>query len=753
MKASGTGAAARGYPRPGATRGAPAMPPRPKPAAFAPTSGNAGPTRKARAGWSEPEDQRPGQTNTEGRQGPGLSRANTTRTTRRAGFDPGTTQGDEPQARNSSAYYSVRGGTAREGRPQSFVHSASPLYSGFSPQSRPDHFKGFRNASSDENFGDRLSTPYATGGGEKTYFSSANLYRNPQTEDTTNLGSGWNDERDQSRKGDHKHRHRSASPRMRSPREDESSSSSESSSEGDEPADRRTKLRPKGFQNKQSVPPPPPPPPPPPQAPRFSPPAPKCPPQPGLTVENEFGKVHEFSKPTKSSTWNIELPSGKSPAQRLPEENSGRRTSTGNISEHRQHRSPQPSPLQKSTPTNSEKKFEPLEKPTSWQQQYGSATDNGAQRRFEPPGSNGQPIKYENIFLKSASRIRELRKDAEQRASKTTQIGDENKRPARKPVKWAIPDLIKLVNDTDISPPSSSSNSSDSTSPAKNDGSYFESHTWHERFANIEQNPFVPQNLSRNGSPVKGKGHTNLRVPRKNSLPRQQKDPKPAKVGSDPDSIPSMSSSMESISSGNAMDIDTKTPPAGPTTAIPAQKSPRNSDSRQPDPDTHLNMKDLRNIAPFAPTNSNGIRDLNDLSTPLPFTSKAASTLPSEGLHVHKLTLPQPPKPPRSPNTSGLRKEDWERYLGWISRYMSEWTAFNNRMLQHFAARQYSVQNELPKGWLEGIGGMGLSRYMSWMDEDDRVRTHWDCSIEKHKVAMAEFQRVKKTASTAKFVQ
>lgn len=751
MKAGGTGAASRGYSSMrGAARGVPNMPPRPKPAASASASGNASPTPKARAGWSEPEDQRPGPGAFEGRPGPGLSRSSTTRSSRRAGFDPGAPQGDEPQARNSSAYYNVRGGAMKGARPQSFVHPTAPLYPPFSSKSRPEQFEGFGNAPSEENFGERLSTPYATGGGEKTYFSSANLFRNPQTEFTSNLSSGWDNENDndnsQTRKGHDKHRHRSASPRMRSPRVDESSTSSESSSDEDESIATRTKLRPRGNQSREYVPPPPSPPPP-----QFAPPTAEGPSQPGLTVENEFGKKHEFSKPSKSSTWNTDLPSGKSQAQHLSEENMGRRTSTGNISEQHHHRSPQPSPLHEATSINPEKNFEPLEKPASWQQQYGCATNSGTQRRFEPPGSSGKALKYDNIFLKSASQIRELHKSTRRHVPRASRVETQSKSSTRKPVSWEIPDLIKLVNDADKSPSSSSSNSSDSTSPAKNDGSYFESHTWQERFANTEQNPFVPQNWTRNGSPAKGKSQNNLRVPRNNSLPQQHKESKPAKTGSDADSVRSMSSSPGSIGSGNAMDIDTSTPPA-PTTAIPTQRSPRNSGMRRPDPDGHLNMKDFRNTAPFAPTNNNGIDNLNDLSSPLPFTSKAATTFPSKGLHIHKLTLPQPPKHPPIPSASALRKEQWEKYLERIRIYMTGWNTFNHRMIQHFEARQFSVENDLPKGWLEGIGGIGLSRYMSWIDEDDRVRTHWDCSIERHKAAMGEFQRIKKCASTAKFV-
>ena len=285
--------------------------------------------------------------------------------------------------------------------------------------------------------------------------------------------------------------------------------------------------------------------------------------------------------------------------------------------------------------------------------------------------------------------------------------------------------------------------STDSASPSKPNGSYFQSQNWQEKFANASHNLFSPQDVTRNISPSKGKGiGGNLRVPRKGSLTRKQNMPKPTKGGSDADSVPSMSSSTESISSGNAMDIDTKTPPIKNRTASTGHA----------DAIDHLNMKDLQSTAPFTPSNNSGLGNLNDLGTTLPFDSQASSTLPPEGVNIHKLQLPHPPRPPPEPATFALRSQDWEHYLLFIKGYMAEWNMFSAKMLQHFNARQWAVENDLPKSWLEGVGEGGLSKYLCWLEEDTRVRQHWEVSIEKHTKAMKDFQRVKKVASTCKFV-
>ena len=682
----------------------PLQPRRPMPAASAPQARTGGPTSKVRAGWSEPEDQSkephrdhgpPGQ----GRPpGPGISRANTMRSPRRGGFDPGASQGDEPPARNTSAYYNMRASAGRGARPQSFVHPTAPLSADAPHLSRTDHPRVFRNVSSEENFGDRLSTPYATGGGEKTYFSSADLFRNPRPESAANLNSDGNRDGRNSRERD-RQRHRSASPRMNS-KGLESESSSDASSEDDGPLAPRSKLRPRSFRNRQPGPPPPPPPPPMSQAPPHNSGRPATP---GLTVENEFGKVHEFSKPIKRSTWNNET--GQTQAQRLAEEmNGARRTSTGNIPA--QH-SPQPSPLHTATNAASDASFEPLEKSTSWQQQYGSPTDTTSRRHFEPPVGDSKPRKYVNISSYTIDLI----------------------------------DIANTASQSSVANPLE--DSTDSASPSNSNGSYFQSQNWQEKFSNSGHNLFSPQDVTRNGSPTKGKGSGNLKVPRKASLTRKQNAPRPTKGGSDADSVPSMSSSTESISSGNAMDIDAKTPPT---------KSGTTATIGHADSIDHLNMKDLQSTAPFTPSNNSGLGDLNDLGATLPFDSQAASTLPPEGINMHKLQLPHPPKAPSVPNISALRSQDWEHYLLFIKGYMAEWNMFSAKMLKHFNARQWAVENDLPKGWLEAVGEGGLSNYLCWLEEDTRVRQHWEVSIEKHTKAMKDFQSVKKVASTCKFV-
>lgn len=115
---------------------------------------------------------------------PGVSRSQTTRTPKKAGFAPGTPGGDEPPARNSSAYFNPFRATAS--RDNAHV-PASPRYTPSS--TRPDPSQSFKNhAGVNESFAnaERMSTPYATSGGEKTYFSSRPLQRSSSWKESRN---------------------------------------------------------------------------------------------------------------------------------------------------------------------------------------------------------------------------------------------------------------------------------------------------------------------------------------------------------------------------------------------------------------------------------------------------------------------------------------------------------------------------------------------------------------------------------------
>lgn len=238
--------------------------------------------------------------------------------------------------------------------------------------------------------------------------------------------------------------------------------------------------------------------------------------------------------------------------------------------------------------------------------------------------------------------------------------------------------------------------------------------------------------------------------------------PKPASVSTavdDEGEDPEVTSTAESLSSkasdSSAMDIDpaltppatgpringeVKTPPSDRSdrTPRPAVPSKTNNETRADEFDPRLNLDDLKNVAPFAPSHE-GLTNLDDLSTTLPFESRPARGRVTHSPPPQLLALPNPPKAPLVP--SNLTQTAWERYIAQMRGYMFEWNAFNTKMLNHFNERQASVENTLKPEWMSAVGEGtekwgGFRTYMQGVEEDFRVREHWDVSWEKHRQCM-----------------
>ncbi|KAI9677313.1 MAG: hypothetical protein M1829_002656 [Trizodia sp. TS-e1964] len=165
------------------------------------------------------------------------------------------------------------------------------------------------------------------------------------------------------------------------------------------------------------------------------------------------------------------------------------------------------------------------------------------------------------------------------------------------------------------------------------------------------------------------------------------------------------------------------------------------------DANTNINLDDLQRVEPLAPS-QNGLKNLGELSTSLPFESRAASHAPGEEFQPQRLALPKVPRAPIAPFP--LTKIAWEQYLAHAETYMNEWHSFNHMMLAHFNSRQLEVTNNMTPGWLgimgEGPAG-GFGKYMKGIEEDFRVRQHWNVAWEKHRATMKEFGHLRERSS------
>lgn len=215
-----------------------------------------------------------------------------------------------------------------------------------------------------------------------------------------------------------------------------------------------------------------------------------------------------------------------------------------------------------------------------------------------------------------------------------------------------------------------------------------------------------------------------------------------------------LASVTESISSktsgdidgnGSAMDIDpaitpiadeqgemtegVKPPPIPPKLSL---------DGHAVKQEAQMNLGDLKDVAPFAPSKE-GLKNLADLSATLPFESRPSNiNVIESALSPQLLKLPAPPK--RIPVPDTLTQTSWERYIAQMRAYMFEWNTFNTKMLAHFNERQASVETTLKPEWMsansDGTDKWGFLAYMQGVEEDFRVRAHWDVSWEKHRECM-----------------
>lgn len=230
-------------------------------------------------------------------------------------------------------------------------------------------------------------------------------------------------------------------------------------------------------------------------------------------------------------------------------------------------------------------------------------------------------------------------------------------------------------------------------------------------------------------------------------------DEPPAYSSNNRDSVNSSATPSSRVSSresggGSPMDIDpVLTPPSANDNkshtngnAVPSKQAdgptPRRAPTLPPrsngHPETDCNPSNLnfgvfKNVAPFGPSNE-GLDDIDDLKTALPFESRASPTKPTFS-KTSQRDLAFPPVPPSPP--IHLTDPNLRAYFEKMTSYMHNWRDFNGKMLTHFQIRQ-SAQ-EASCNWMSAIGRGGYDGYVQGLEEDEKARAHWEVACEKHK--------------------
>lgn len=205
-----------------------------------------------------------------------------------------------------------------------------------------------------------------------------------------------------------------------------------------------------------------------------------------------------------------------------------------------------------------------------------------------------------------------------------------------------------------------------------------------------------------------------------------------------------------------------------------------------------FDLDNLRNTAPFTSTNSGGIENLEDVHATLPFESRAKQPATTKrDIRPRDLKLPNPPKRPWAPQPVpaypgsqqlALPRDKWNWYVSAMGTYMHEWNAFNRRMLLHFNTRQDAIETGLAPGWISAVGDTtklrmngaeedgdadkseikedaetlesgdslvpgsgkgGFSAYLRGIEEDVKVRKHWEVACEMHRECILDLGRLR----------
>lgn len=116
-----------------------------------------------------------------------------------------------------------------------------------------------------------------------------------------------------------------------------------------------------------------------------------------------------------------------------------------------------------------------------------------------------------------------------------------------------------------------------------------------------------------------------------------------------------------------------------------------------------------------------------------------------------------------------------------MGTYMHEWNLFNRRMLLHFNSRQEAIETGLAPGWISAVGDTnklrvngadedgdgdkseihedadinesddslvpggkgGFSAYLRGIEEDVKVRKHWEVACELHRECILDLGRLR----------
>lgn len=282
----------------------------------------------------------------------------------------------------------------------------------------------------------------------------------------------------------------------------------------------------------------------------------------------------------------------------------------------------------------------------------------------------------------------------------------------------------------------------------------FQHEQWAPHLNNLKFD--IPQSPQHGRSPTRTstRKRPRTRPPRASNI-----QPSVGDAEDDPTASSATGESLESSKTSSdvdAMDIDEPTPPStkpGPqkTNGVPSIQPdvsnttprqgpmlpprspavpPRTNDHGQPEKKaSNLNLGDLNNIYPLAPSNE-GLGNMGEMNSTLPQPSHASYAKSSTESSLQKMKFPNPPLCPSNP--LNLTQHTWEHYCLNIRRYLDEWTKFNDQMAEILK----SITRESLKCDWSDPEGKGYDKHMHMLGEHQRARVHLEVACESNEKCM-----------------
>lgn len=227
--------------------------------------------------------------------------------------------------------------------------------------------------------------------------------------------------------------------------------------------------------------------------------------------------------------------------------------------------------------------------------------------------------------------------------------------------------------------------------------------------------------------------------------------PKPATVADEAEENAPRTQSPDEMDVDDAPPANETAAPQPSTTQEPRIYPVDTTQLRQDDTKANKRESEGFNVklddlsAAVDPQPSQGLDGLADISSTLPFTSKASTSIPT--FTPQNLVLPPLPRAPSTPTK--LTRASWSTYCTTFSIYLDKFHKYNSVVVTHFAKRQDLAAKVVRAGIraLEAVGeastGEGFMSYAQAIKEDERVREYWNVGCEKHAEAVREFEAVR----------